>query len=188
MTSHTRQTLPKRSKGTMKDLNRAPIPKPRPLQQPIHSITAGIDDAREIQRNITAHAVTGTLSQNDYSVPRQGGKPRIDRASVETATSSDVNSALLSARTADTRAAAPFMYFSVRRPWQEANAAASSSSTSVTGASPMERWRRETVREQPWNGAIGIHVSRFWERDVVGRVDSTTEERDSDVVVETGSY
>ena len=176
----------------MKDLNRASIPKPRPLQQPIHGVTAGIDDTREVQRNITAHAVTGTLSQNDYSLPRQGGKPGIDHTSVETSTSSNVDSDLLSARTADTRAAAPVTYFSIRRPWQEANAAASSSSrsssTSVTGASPMERLMQETVREQPWNGAMGIYVGRFGERDAVGRVDSTTEEHDSDVVVETGSY
>lgn len=172
----------------MKDLNTASAPKPRPLQQPIHSVTAGIDDTREVQRNITAHAITGTLSQNDYSVPRQGGKPRIDRTSVETWTSSDVDSTLLSTRTADTRAAAPVTYFSVRRPWQEANAAASSSSTSVTGASPMERLMQETLREQPWNGAMGIYVGKFWERDAIGRVDSTTEEHDSDVVVETGSY
>jgi hypothetical protein len=184
MTSHTRQTSPKCPKSTMKDLNRASIPKPRPFQQPIHSVMAGIDDTREVQRNIMAHAVTGTLSQNDYSVPRQGEKPRVDR----TSTSSDVDSALLPARTADTRAAAPVTYFSIRRPWQEANAAASSSSTSMTGASPMERLMQETVREQPWNGAMGIHVGRFWERDAVGRVDSTTEEHDSDVVVETGSY
>ena len=47
---------------------------------------------------------------------------------------------------------------------------------------------QETVMEQPWNGAMGIYVGRFGERDVVGRVDSTTEEHDSDVVVEIGSY
>jgi hypothetical protein len=171
----------------MKDLNRVSIPKPRPLQQPTYSVSAGIDDPKEVQRNITAHAVTSMLSQNDYLVSQQSGKPRIDRVSVETATPSDVDSALLSSRIPDTQAAAPVTYFSIRRPWQESNAAASSS-TSVTGASPMERWKQETVREQPWNGAMGIHVSRFWERDAVARVDSTTEERDSDVVVETGSY
>ena len=187
MTSHTRQTLPKCPKGTIKDLNSVSIPKPRPLQQPTHSVSAVIDDTKEVQRNITAHAVTGMLSQNDYLVSQQSGKPRIDRVSVETATPSDVDSTLLSPGIPDTRAAAPVTYLSVRRPWQESNAAASGS-TSVTGASPMERWRQETVREQPWNGVMGIHVSRLRERDAVRRVDSTTEERDSDVVVETSSY
>jgi hypothetical protein len=158
------------------------------LQQPDDSITAGIGHDRDMQRYITANGFPGIQRGEEHPVLQQDRKPRSARSPTETVTPRNVHHTTLPAGTANTQARAPISYVSVHRPWQEASRAAKMRTTSVTGVSPMERWKQETVREQPWNGATGTHVKECWERDVVERFCDTTKERDSDVAVERGSY
>jgi hypothetical protein len=49
------------------------------------------------------------------------------------------------------------VYHPISRPWQELGRSESGSTMNVDASSPLEKWERETIRDQAWNGVAGIY-------------------------------
>src|SRR5438046_1341096 len=49
------------------------------------------------------------------------------------------------------------VYHPISRPWQELGRSESGSAMNAVAGSPLERWERESIRDQAWNGVAGIY-------------------------------
>jgi hypothetical protein len=49
------------------------------------------------------------------------------------------------------------VYHPISRPWQELGRSESGSAMNADASSPLEKWERETIRDQAWNGVAGIY-------------------------------
>jgi hypothetical protein len=59
-------------------------------------------------------------------------------------------------------------YHPISRPWQELGHSESGSAMSADAGSPLEKWERETIRDQAWNGVAGVYgVSPARSPDIV---------------------
>ena len=60
------------------------------------------------------------------------------------------------------------VYHPISRPWQELGRSESGSAMNADAGSPLEKWERETIRDQAWNGVAGIYgVSPASSPDIV---------------------
>lgn len=188
MTSSTHQQAQGGIKSPSTTSSRPPTSEFLTTQQVINADMTGIGAVVDMSSYNVAYRQPRIQHQNEHLVPQQGRMPRSGPRAAENWTARNLLPTIPLSMNAGASAATSSGYISIDRPWQRSNRVADisnkSKSKSKSNIPPMERWTRETVREQPWNDIEGMLVGRMRNEDPV----DVKKERNDDVAVEVGSY
>ncbi|KAH0538542.1 hypothetical protein FGG08_004875 [Glutinoglossum americanum] len=155
--SAPKTTLP-RPEAMLRDLDELSKLSQAVLHQPTYTSTTCDGNGRPTQYHNTASTLPA-LKGYKPTPARQQTKAAISEHSSTQAQMRPhrPHSAAALAEPAGTQTAT-LKYHSTPRPWREARHPANMSTISQANPSPMERWEREGIRDQPWNGVIGVYV------------------------------
>jgi hypothetical protein len=110
-----------------------------------------------IQHDTTAYKHPAPDRCNPLLVPRQAGKVANEYCSTSNVLPHHLCSVVVPLGYVDSQLTGLSAYRPVDRPGQELGCSESRSTMGAAAISPMERWERETIRDQAWNAVARIH-------------------------------
>jgi hypothetical protein len=153
-----RRTSSLQSKATLAD-SRLKCP-PMPEQTGLCLFTnhkGGRGNGRNIQRDTRTSTHLAAEGCNTLPAYCYAGKVTSETSSTSTVRHHHLHLDDVSVGCFDNQMMDLLVYHPISRPWQELTRSESGSAMNADVGSPLERWERETLRDQAWNGVAGIY-------------------------------
>jgi hypothetical protein len=155
MTSPAQKTSMECSKHMSHRSSKPSLPCKQQNRQPNNFVGSGSDDNQSTQHGNVVHIRRALGNEENHPTKRPIKRAEGERSFTTTMSHTQSYSSGLSDGISRNKVIAVPKFYAHSRPWQEA---AGPAVMSVTGVSPMERWEREAIKEQPWNKVSGVYV------------------------------
>jgi hypothetical protein len=154
---HRTSSPPSKARTASSKSKRPSIPDQMGLCHLTNHPKASSHNDRTVQHGMTTYQHSTPERYNTLPAPRQSGKVANEYCSTSSVLPDHLCSVVVPVVPVDSQLTGLSAYHPIDRPGQELGCSESRSTMGAAAISPIERWERETIRDQAWNAVAQIH-------------------------------